>query len=54
MPPPRPPLPRPRPLPGMAPGMAKSGLAALASRMASSCLMGRRGGGPPALPYGAN
>jgi hypothetical protein len=47
--PPRPPRPRPRPRPrpGMPPGMAKSGFAALASRMASSCLMGRRGMGPP-------
>lgn len=48
MPPRPPPLPRPRPRPRLksAPGIAKSGFAALASRITSSCL-GRRG-----PPYG--
>jgi hypothetical protein len=51
--PPRPGLPRPlappRPRPTGAPGNAKSGFAALASRMTSSCLAGLRG---PYGPYG--
>ena len=54
MPPPRPPRPRPRPRPGMAPGIAKSGFAAFASSITSSCLMGRRGIGPPGPGYGPN
>jgi hypothetical protein len=49
-PPPLPPRPLPRPRPAIA-GMAKSGFAELASKIASSCLMGLRG---PPPPYGAN
>jgi hypothetical protein len=51
---PLPPRPCPRPRPGRPPGIAKSGFAALASRIASSCLIGRRGIGPPGPPYGWN
>lgn len=43
---PGPPRPLPRPRPGILPGIAKSGFAALASRMTSSCLIGRRAGWP--------
>jgi hypothetical protein len=42
LPPPLPPRPLPLPRPKSAPGTAKSGFAALASRMTSSCLIGRR------------